>query len=73
MVGLGGLEPPPSPLSVQRYLVLQELTRPRGLPKYAEVVQDIALCGLSCGLGNQAFFVQHGLMPPSLNSAISIK
>src|SRR6266404_2221029 len=27
-----------------------QLTRPRGLPKYAEVVQDIVCCGLDCGL-----------------------
>src|SRR6266478_3570028 len=28
----------------------RQLTRPRGLPNYAEVVQDIAYCGLGCGL-----------------------
>src|SRR5271168_1559896 len=28
-----------------------ELARPRGLPKYAEVVLDIPYCGLECGLG----------------------
>ncbi len=28
----------------------RQLTRPRGLPNYAEVVQDIAVCGLGCGL-----------------------
>src|SRR6202040_2032360 len=39
-----------SPLSEQHYLVLQQLRRPRGLPKYAEVVQDIIICGLDCGL-----------------------
>jgi hypothetical protein len=33
-------------------LVLQRLTRPRGLPKYAEVVQDIRFCGFGCGLEN---------------------
>src|SRR6266481_9632891 len=27
-----------------------QLTRPRGLPNYAEVVQDTAYCGLGCGL-----------------------
>ena len=52
MVGLGGLEPPTSPLSVWPDLVLQQLTRPRGLPKYAEIVQDIIGCGLDCGLEN---------------------
>src|SRR6202042_2218782 len=50
MVGLGGLEPPTSPLSERHDVVLQQLTRPRGLPKYAEVAQDIACCGLGCGL-----------------------
>jgi hypothetical protein len=50
MVGLGGLEPPTSPLSEQHDLVLQQLRRPRGLPKYAEVVQGIVCCGLDCGL-----------------------
>jgi hypothetical protein len=50
MVGLGGLEPPTSPLSEQHDLVLQQLTRPRGLPKYAEVAEDIIGCGLDCGL-----------------------
>ena len=38
MVGPCGLEPQTSTVST------------RGLPKYAEVVQDIALCGLGCGL-----------------------
>jgi len=34
----------------QHDLVLQQLRRPRGLPKYAEVVQGIVCCGLDCGL-----------------------
>jgi hypothetical protein len=34
---------------VRVYLVLQ-LRRPRGLPKFAEVAQDTAECGLGCGL-----------------------
>ena len=50
MVGLGGLEPPTSPLSVRPELVFQQPTRPRGLPKYAEIVRDIACCALGCGL-----------------------
>jgi hypothetical protein len=40
MVGPCGLEPQTSTVS----------TRPRGLPKYAEVAQDIIHCGLECGL-----------------------
>jgi hypothetical protein len=43
------LEPATSCVTVWPDLVLQ-LTRPRGLPKYAEIVQDIACCGLGCGL-----------------------
>ena len=27
-----------------------QLTRPRGLPKYAEIAQDVVCCGLDCGL-----------------------
>jgi hypothetical protein len=50
MVGPCGLEPQTSTVSILPGLVLQQLRRPRGLPKYAEVVQDIALCGLGCGL-----------------------
>jgi P-type Mg2+ transporter len=45
MVGPWGLEPQTSTVSI-----LQQLTRPRGLPKYAEVIQDIEFCGLGCGL-----------------------
>lgn len=40
-----GLNHRPRPLS-GRDLVLQQLTRSRRLPKYAEVVKDIATCGL---------------------------
>src|SRR5882757_322569 len=32
--------------------VLQQLTRPQGLPKYAEVAPDIIVCGLDCGWKN---------------------
>ena len=39
-VGACGLEPQTSTVS----------TRPRGLPKYAEVAQNIIHCGLECGL-----------------------
>jgi hypothetical protein len=33
-------------------MVLQQLTRTRGLPKHPQVVQDIIFCGLGCGLKN---------------------
>ena len=29
---------------------LQDLQEPRGLPKYVQVAQDVANCGLDCGL-----------------------
>ena len=45
MVGPCGLEPQTSTVSI-----LQQLRRPRGLPQYAEVAEDIILCGLDCGL-----------------------
>ena len=38
-------------VTAQRGEVLQKLTRPRGLPNTAQVVQDIVFCGLSCGSG----------------------
>jgi hypothetical protein len=38
-------------LPVQGDLVLQQTTRSRGLPKRAEVIQDIAICGLGYRLG----------------------
>jgi len=37
-------------VTAKRDLVLQQLTRPRGLPNYAEVIQDVGSCGLGCGL-----------------------
>src|ERR1700733_14546835 len=42
-----------------RELVLQWLTDSRGLPKYAQVVQDIIFCGLSWWLENP----RHRLLP----------
>ncbi|MGB7024982.1 MAG: hypothetical protein WBD73_14380 [Candidatus Acidiferrales bacterium] len=54
MAGTTGLEPATSAVTEQRLLVLQQLTRPRGLPKDLQVVQDIAICGLGCGLENPA-------------------
>ena len=50
MLSLGGLEPPTSPVSEWHDWILQQLTRLRGLPKYAEIVQDIVCCGLGSGL-----------------------
>ena len=29
---------------------IEQLTRPRGLPKYPQIVQDTVCCGLDCGL-----------------------
>jgi hypothetical protein len=42
-------------MAAQPFSVLQQLTTTRGLPKYLQVVQDIAFCGLGCGLGNSTF------------------
>jgi hypothetical protein len=36
--------------TVRSHNDLQDLQEPRGLPKYLQVVQDIANCGLDCGL-----------------------
>jgi hypothetical protein len=47
-----------------------DLQRPRGLPKYAEVVQDIAFCGLGCGLGISDHAGHRGLF---LNFSTSVK
>ena len=49
MVGLGGLEPPTSPI-IAALLGFTGTYKTAGLPKYAQVVQDIAFCGLGCGL-----------------------
>jgi len=43
-------------------VTVQQLTRPRGLPNYAEVVQDISYCGLGCGLGIRRFQTSHMLV-----------
>ena len=37
------------------------LQEPRGLPKYAEVAQNIVVCGLDCGLKKSTNFV--AIMP----------
>ena len=50
MAGTTRLELATSAVTALRELVLQQLTRPRGLPKYPQVVQDIIFCGLGCGL-----------------------
>ncbi len=39
-----------SAVTAWREVVLQQLTTTRGLPKYLQVVQDSAICGLDCGL-----------------------
>ena len=36
--------------TVRSHNDLQDLQEPRGLPKYLQVAQDIANCGLDCGL-----------------------
>jgi hypothetical protein len=41
---------------------LYRVKRPRGLPKYAEVVQDIELCGLECGLEKSLKIVHRAAM-----------
>lgn len=46
LVGATGFEPMTSTVK----MILQQLTTPRGMPKYAEVVQELKLCGLDCGL-----------------------
>jgi hypothetical protein len=48
MVGPWGIEPETSTVSSSK--VLQQHTRPRGLPKYAEVHIRHTFCGLGCGL-----------------------
>ena len=50
-----GKHPTASVVSAWRGLVLQ-LTRTRGLPNATQVVQDIAICGLGCGLENPSLF-----------------
>jgi hypothetical protein len=42
-----------SAVTALRDQALQQLTTMRGLPKYLQVVQDHANCGLSCGLEKQ--------------------
>ena len=49
MVGPCGLEPQTSTVS-----------KPRGLPKYAEVAQGIILCGLDCGLEKASMLLLTG-------------
>jgi len=52
MAGTTRLELATSAVTGQRDLVLQQLIRLRGLPKFAEVAQDTPKCGLGCGLDN---------------------
>jgi len=54
MVGLGGLEPPTCPYQSRR-LGFTQLQDRGDCQNYAEVVQDIAVCGLDCGCKSPGF------------------
>jgi len=54
MAGTTGLEPAASAVTARRELVLQQLTKTRGLPEYLQVAQGHTDCGLGCGLENPA-------------------
>jgi len=54
MAGTARFELAASAVTALRELVLQRLTDLRGLPKYVQVVQDIRICGLGCGLEKSA-------------------
>ena len=45
-----GLEPATSAVTGTTIRFFNDLQTPRGLPKYAEVVEDSIKCGLDCGL-----------------------
>lgn len=53
-------------VTAYRGQALQQVTSQRGLPSYAEVVQDIAYFGLGCGL--EKIHRLWSSPPPSLRS-----
>jgi hypothetical protein len=54
MVHLNHRPRPYQSSAIRSYNNLQE---PRGLPKYAEIAQNIVVCGLDCGLKKSTNFV----------------
>ena len=51
----------PRPYQSSAIRFYNNLQEPRGLPKYAEVAQNIVVCGLDCGLKKSTNFV--AIMP----------